>query len=79
MGKVILDDLDDYVLAMLRANAVESGRSLEDEIKRIVAEAVAGSRADKKALRAEMAKTRAMTPPGFDVDMTQIIRQDRDR
>lgn len=79
MGKVILEDLDDYVLAMLRANALESGRSLEDEIKRIVAEAVAAPRVDKRALREEMAKTRAMTPPGFNVDMTQLIREDRDR
>ncbi|WP_448188351.1 FitA-like ribbon-helix-helix domain-containing protein [Azospirillum sp. sgz301742] len=79
MGKVILENLDDDVLAMLRANALGSGRSLEDEIKRIVADAVSGPQVDKTALREEMAKTRAMTPPGFNVDMTQLIREDRDR
>lgn len=79
MGKVILENLDDDVLAMLRVNALESGRSLEDEIKRIVAEAVAKPRVDKTALREEMAKTRALTPPDFHVDMTRLIREDRDR
>ncbi|HEY0836120.1 MAG TPA: hypothetical protein VGE72_19600 [Azospirillum sp.] len=79
MGKIILENLDDHVLGMLRASALVNRRSVEEEIKRIVAEAVAKPRVDKTALREEMAKTRAMTPPGFNVDMTQLIREDRDR
>jgi plasmid stability protein len=76
VAQVIVRNLDDQVVDRLKERAKRKGRSLETELRFILAEAAQPSRAD---LRAEMGRIRAMSPRRLKNDSTDLIREDRDR
>ena len=59
MGQVLIRNVDDTVLAALRARATARGVSLEAELRDVLTRAAGHSRAD---LAAEFASVRTMTP-----------------
>lgn len=74
MAQVIVRNLDDRVLAVLRRKAELHGRSLEQELRNILASAARLTRSE----RIEMARRiRAMTPKAGQTDSVQLIREDR--
>lgn len=75
MGQVIIRNLDDAVLARLKARAERAKKPLEQTLREILTEA---ARMDKEAALERMRKIRAMSPP-TDIDATALIREDRDR
>jgi len=74
MGHITILDLDESVVARLRARAARNGRSLEQEVREIVVQAARPSRA---ALKADMLRISQMSPRLPD-DSTSLIRQNRD-
>ncbi|UKJ75866.1 hypothetical protein [Azospirillum brasilense] len=82
MGKIVLEDVEEGTLDRLKALASSAGRTPEEEAKLLLAGALAreaGEQARRHDLLERMRRTAAMTPPGFHVDMTDLIREDRDR
>lgn len=80
MGKIVLENVEEDTLDRLRALASVAGRSVEDDVKRIVEAAVNRAPSqDREALIAEFRRIRAMSPPVTGIDITQLIREDRDR
>lgn len=78
MGEITLK-IEEDVLDRLRTRASVKGRSVEEEIGRIVQDAVAEPVPDRRALVEEFRRIRAMTPPGPRIDIAAVIREDRDR
>lgn len=76
MGQVIVRNLDDAVVAALKRRARAQNRPLEQELREILTAAAKPSGAE---LRAESTRIRGMTPPGPRIDLTSLIREDRDR
>ena len=76
MAQVIVRNLPDDVVARLEARAARKRHSLEEELRDILIEASRPSRAE---LIAEVERIRAMTPRRLDIDLTDLIREDRDR
>lgn len=81
MGKLILENLDEGMLERLRELASAAGETPEQKVVGLIASAVdeEARRKRREELLRRMERTGAMTPPGFSVDMTQLIREDRDR
>jgi antitoxin FitA len=76
MAQVIIRNLDETVVAHLKRRASRRGRSLEQELRDILASA---ARADREAFR-EGARVFKDTLRGRDhSDSTDLIRDDRDR
>lgn len=75
MGQVIIRNLDDSVVAALKARAAKHGKSLEQELREILAAAAKPSREE---LLAELDRIRAMTRPGEHPLAEDLIREDRD-
>lgn len=78
MGSVTIRNLDDDVIARLKERARAGNRSLEAELREILARAAAQP-ARISALRAEAERIREMTPDVPQTDSTTLIREDRDR
>ena len=76
MGQVIVRNLDDKTIAVLKAKAVMHGNSLEQELREILAEAAKPASAERLALADRI---RAMTPRKHQSDSTALIRADRNR
>lgn len=76
MGQVIVRNLDDKIIAALKAKAELHGHSLERELRAILAGA-AKPNADERLTLAD--RIRAMTPKRRQTDSTLLIRKDRDR
>ncbi len=76
MGQVIVRNLNDHVIASLKAKATAHGHSLEQELREILARESGLDRLEKAALADRI---RAMTPGELTTDSTDLIRQDRDR
>ena len=74
MAQVIVRNLDDRVVATLKQQAKRRGRSLEQELREILARAAKPSRAD--ALRVADEIRRAAPPQR--TDSTDLIREARD-
>ncbi len=78
MGTLTIRNLDDRVIARLKAQARENGRSLEDEIRRLLTEP-----ADRRLLIARFRKrTRELasaTAGDPQTDSAILLRLDRDR
>ena len=73
--KAQIRQLDDHVLAALRARAQAQGLSLEQSLRDLLSNAV---RTDD-SLRDELARLRATTPAaGRSLDVAALIREDRD-
>jgi plasmid stability protein len=75
MGQVLIRNVDDSVLAALRARATARGLSLEAELRDVLARAAGHPRAD---LAAEFAAVRAMTPSGPRRLAEDLVRETRD-
>lgn len=77
MAQVIVRNLDDKVVAVLKRNAARHRRSLEGEFRAVLIAAARLSPDDKLTISREI---RALTP-GKRVlsDSSRLIRQDRDR
>jgi len=76
MGQVIVRNLDDKIIAALKAKAELHGHSLERELRAILAGA-AKPNADERLALAD--RIRAMTPKRRQTDSTLQIRENRDR
>ena len=75
MAQVLIRQLDDHVVAALRARAQAQGLSLEQSLRDLLSNAV---RTDD-SLRDELAQLRATTPAaGRSLDVAALIREDRD-
>jgi plasmid stability protein len=80
MGQVVIRNLDDRVLARLKAQAAAQRKSLEQSLREILNDAARPNRAE---LLAEIHRIRAMTPSPAGgrpyPTAEQLIREDRDR
>lgn len=74
MGQIIVRNLDDEIIDLLKSQAAASNRSLEQTVREILAAAAKPDRAD---LLKRMDALRAMSPPST-VNSTALIRADRD-
>ncbi|MBP2290427.1 hypothetical protein [Azospirillum rugosum] len=82
MGKIVLENVEEDTLDRLRALASSTGRTPEEEAKRMIAGALGAPPVDmarRRELLEQMRRTAELTPTNFDVDLTQLIREDRDR
>lgn len=78
MAKLTVRDLEDDVVARLKARALDHGRSLEAELRAILREAAAAP--SPKELKAIAERITALTPAQRrQSDSTKRIRADRDR
>jgi antitoxin FitA len=74
MAQVLIRQLDEQVVAALRARAQAQGLSLEQSLRDLLT-AAAGER---RALRDELAQLRATTPSaGRNLNIAALIRDDR--
>lgn len=71
----MIRNLDDGVLAALRARAAARGVSLEAELRDVLTRAAASPRG---ALVDEFAAIRALTPPGPRRSAEDLVREGRD-
>ena len=76
MGQVIVRNLDDKVIAALKAKAELHGHSLEQELRAILSGAAKPNAEERLALADRI---RAMTPRKRQTDSTVLIRKGRDR
>ena len=75
MAQLIVRELDDDLVAALKARAARNGRSAEAEPRRIL-EAALRSQAERPAFAAAAARLRARY--SSDIDSTDLIRDARD-
>ena len=76
MAQVIVRNLDERVVAALKRKAELHGRSLEQELREILASAARLSGEERVRVSHRI---RAMTPPGIpQTDSAKLIREDRD-
>jgi antitoxin FitA len=75
MGRVIVRDLDDAVIAALRERARARGVSLEQQLREVPTRA---TRRDRSAPIARLDRIRALTPEGPRIASEELIREDRD-
>lgn len=75
MAQVLIRQLDEQVVAALRARARARGVSLEQCLRDLLTAAAR----EGDALREELARLRATTPAaGRSLDVAALIREDRD-
>ena len=77
MPDILISDLDDKTVALLRALSQRQGRSLEDETRLILQEAARASDLEKIRTMADAIRAK-LSGRAFD-DSAALIRQDRDR
>ena len=77
MATVTIRNLDAEVVGKLKARARDNDRSLEAEIRTLLADAA--NHPSPKELRRLAERIAAMTPDVPQTDSTQIIREFRDR
>ena len=76
MGQILVRNLDDALIKRLKQKAVKQGLSVEETVRRILAEAV---KPDKEALLKDLDRIRSMSPPITEPPFSQdLIREDRD-
>jgi plasmid stability protein len=76
MGQVIVRNLDDHVIAALKAKAELHGQSLEQELRAVLSKAALPNAQERLALADRI---RRLTPKRRQTDSTTLIREDRDR
>jgi plasmid stability protein len=75
MAQVLIRQLDDQVVAALRARARARGISLEQSLRDLLTAAARES----ESLREELVRLRSTTPAaGRSLDVAALIREDRD-
>ncbi|MEA5417437.1 FitA-like ribbon-helix-helix domain-containing protein [Synechococcus sp. BA-132 BA5] len=76
MAQVLIRQLDDQVVEVLKARARVQGLSLEQSLRDLLTDA---ARHGTAGLRDELAHLRATTPAaGRHLDVAALIREDRD-
>ena len=76
MAQVIIRNLDEATVSALKARAAARGNSLEEELRRLLAEAARPTRAQ---VRETAAAIRALGQQSVNSDLEELIREDRDR
>jgi plasmid stability protein len=76
MAQVLVRNLDDSIVAALKARAAAHGRSLEQELRLVLAEA---ARPMRQEVRKIAASIRALTRRPLAADLEALIREDRER
>ena len=76
MANLTIRNLDDEVVAKLKAQAKAHHRSLEAELREILTGTV--DRQARKDFLARADRIAAMTPKTYQTDSTLLIREDRD-
>ncbi len=76
MANLTIRNLDDEVVAKLKAQAKAHHRSLEAELRALLSEAAA--RPSREEFSKIAARIRATTPDVSQTDSTLLIREDRD-
>jgi antitoxin FitA len=80
MTQLILNDIDPTILEKLKARAANHQRSLEDELKAILQEAIEpDSIAKMNAFREQAAQMRQSLSKRVHTDSAKLVRDDRDR
>ncbi len=77
MANLTIRNLDDEVVEKLKERAVSNSRSLEAELRAILAQAA--ETPTPKQFRALAERIAAMTPDVPQTDSTELIREDRER
>lgn len=75
MSSVLVRNLDDEVVEEHKRRARDQGISLEEQLRRVLAEAARPTLAE---ILQDMARIRAMTPPGPRTSAEDLIREIRD-
>jgi plasmid stability protein len=75
MGQVLVQDVDDAVIAAHRRRAAARGISLEDELREVLH---ATAMPDRRELLERMDRCRAMTPASKRTPVAEIVRAIRD-
>ena len=79
MGQILIRNLDDAVIHDLKRRATREKLSLEETVRRILAEAVKSKRPSREELLAELDRIAAMSPPITEPPFAEdLIREDRD-
>ncbi|HEU4958888.1 MAG TPA: hypothetical protein VFT56_00645 [Sphingomonas sp.] len=78
MGQVIIRNLDDATIAAYREQAVRNDRSLEAELRTVLARYQPMSQAGRSAALERLAAIRRMTPDVPQTPSEQLVREDRD-
>jgi plasmid stability protein len=79
MGQILVRNLDDAVIARLKRRASQEKLSLEETVRRILAEAIAPQRPSPAELIAELDRIASMSPPITEPPFSEdLIRDDRD-
>lgn len=78
MATVTIRDLDDRIVKKLKAQAKANNRSLESELRALLANEVKKEE-QMRAFRAKARRIAAMTPNVPQTDSALLIREDRDR
>ena len=76
MAQVLVRNIDETIVQTLKRKARLHGRSLEQELRVILADAAQPTGRDRADLAALV---RAMTPRSPQTDSTELVRHDRDR
>jgi antitoxin FitA len=76
MAQILVGELPDTLVKQLEARAERNGRSLEAEVREILAQAVTG---DRKAFLERAAAMRARLAEGKHTETLELLREDRDR
>ena len=79
MGQVIVRNLDDGVIAALRARAARQERSLEAELRVILERAATERVVDIAEARARADRIRRGLEGRHHSDSAELLREDRDR
>ena len=75
MAQVLIRQLDEQVVKVLRSRAHAQGLSLEQSLRNLLTSAARES----SSLRDELAQLRASTPPaGRHLSIAELIREERD-
>jgi plasmid stability protein len=78
MGIIHIENVDEQIMKSIRLRARSSGRSFEEEVRALLAEA-AKPRMTREDFVAEALRIQAMTPKGVkQTDSTEIVRELRD-
>ena len=76
MAQVIVRNLDKATVDALKSRAAARGRSLEQELRQVLAEAATPTRSETIQIAGSI---RAMSRHTIAVDLNALIREDRDR
>ncbi len=76
MAQVLVRNLDRATVDALKARAAAHGRSLEQELRLLLAEAASPSRQE---IRVTASAIRELTAETLTVDLDALIREDRER